>query len=492
MLALVVIGLRWMTRHEPLDRDISAYAVIGREMLTGRVLYADLWDHKPPAIHMAFAAATAVAGPGVPAVLLVNLVFSLAAMAGLMVAGRQIGGSAGAVAAGVLWLLSGSDLGLQANQPNVELPMNACIAWALAMALGGRSQGTARGWMLPGAVVGIALLLKPVAAAPLGLLVAVDSVEAWRRQGLKTAATAAGMWLCGFALVVAPILVWFAIRAGFEPMWDALIQFNLAYGHGSFIANIINLGKIGRHLPPASLTILGLMAVAGGVGLFRITPSNRYRILAVLLGSAIAVASTGRFYPHYFQLLLPPLILAAAAGFGWASTWVAPLRIAAAGVLLVMAVVELGNTRLSPEEWSRRKYGEVFIDEQRVAEDLRTRLAPSDIFWQHAAQPGLYLLTETVPASGVVYDNPLLSSSPIHEELARRVIADLTNNPPKLIVVRKNMRHPKVLRWIRANYRLTRDPLPVTRYQLWEPRRAITIEFIEGSTAPGGPLRGDR
>ena len=97
------------------------------------------------------------------------------------------------------------------------------------------------------------------------------------------------------------------------------------------------------------------------------TPYNKensmpYPILAVLLGSMIAVASTGRFYPHYYQLLLPPLILAAAAGFGWASTRAVPLRFAAAGVLLVIAVVELGNTRLLTELGSLRMLVGVYFD----------------------------------------------------------------------------------------------------------------------------------
>ncbi len=94
LLALLILGTRWHTRLEPLDRDISAYAVIGREMLNGRPLYSDLWDHKPPGIHLIFAGATVASSPGTPAVLLVNLVCSIAALAGFMVAGRRLAGTA--------------------------------------------------------------------------------------------------------------------------------------------------------------------------------------------------------------------------------------------------------------------------------------------------------------------------------------------------------------------------------------------------------------
>jgi hypothetical protein len=73
VLVLWIFATRWTLQYEPLERDITTYAVAGREILTGRVLYSDLWDHKPPGIHLIFAGATALVGPGVPAVLLVNV-----------------------------------------------------------------------------------------------------------------------------------------------------------------------------------------------------------------------------------------------------------------------------------------------------------------------------------------------------------------------------------------------------------------------------------
>ena len=44
------------------DRDVTTYAVIGRGILEGRSLYSDLWDHKPPGIHVTYAAAIGLLG----------------------------------------------------------------------------------------------------------------------------------------------------------------------------------------------------------------------------------------------------------------------------------------------------------------------------------------------------------------------------------------------------------------------------------------------
>jgi hypothetical protein len=48
-LAAILVAAHLHTYDEPLQTDITGAAVIGHEILAGRALYADMWDHKPPA-----------------------------------------------------------------------------------------------------------------------------------------------------------------------------------------------------------------------------------------------------------------------------------------------------------------------------------------------------------------------------------------------------------------------------------------------------------
>ena len=58
-LALRVVGL-----FRPcLSDDEATYCVVGREMLSGRTLYRDVVDHKPPLIYLTYAATQALGGP---------------------------------------------------------------------------------------------------------------------------------------------------------------------------------------------------------------------------------------------------------------------------------------------------------------------------------------------------------------------------------------------------------------------------------------------
>ena len=58
-LALRVVGL-----FRPcLSDDEATYCVVGREMLSGRTLYGEVVDHKPPLIYLTYAATQALGGP---------------------------------------------------------------------------------------------------------------------------------------------------------------------------------------------------------------------------------------------------------------------------------------------------------------------------------------------------------------------------------------------------------------------------------------------
>jgi hypothetical protein len=128
---VIALG-RLHTYDEPIDRDIATYAVIGGEMLHGRALYSDLWDSKPPALYAAFAAAQLVARDPTAAIFLVGLACAWATALALFAAGSAGAGPQAGLWIATFWALLSGDLPLQANQPNSEALLNACVALAFA------------------------------------------------------------------------------------------------------------------------------------------------------------------------------------------------------------------------------------------------------------------------------------------------------------------------------------------------------------------------
>jgi len=88
----------------------------------------------------------------------------------------------------VFWTLVCGDVWLQANQPNAEVFINACVVWAFALLV--RAGGRPRLWraLAIGGLFALASLYKPIAIAPAALLglahvVATDGVDADVRNG---------------------------------------------------------------------------------------------------------------------------------------------------------------------------------------------------------------------------------------------------------------------------------------------------------------------
>lgn len=83
--AAILFAARLHTYDEPLETDITGAAVIGNEILAGRALYADMWDHKPPALHLTHAAASRL-GYGPRAIFLLNITTSIVTLLGAVIA----------------------------------------------------------------------------------------------------------------------------------------------------------------------------------------------------------------------------------------------------------------------------------------------------------------------------------------------------------------------------------------------------------------------
>src|SRR6266446_1786321 len=83
LLATVIVAARLHTIDEPLELDLTNYAVVAHELLAGRKLYSEFWDSKPPAVYITFAVGELVAGYSPRAVYLLNVTAALATLLGV-------------------------------------------------------------------------------------------------------------------------------------------------------------------------------------------------------------------------------------------------------------------------------------------------------------------------------------------------------------------------------------------------------------------------
>ncbi len=133
-LCFLIFLERLHTLQEPWFTDVAFYATLGDEMNHGRFLYSDLWDQKPPAIYATYALAEKLLGHTPFLLLFLGFFTSVAILLGLYKAGEALTGKAsGGLWAAAFWALLSNDLLLEADMPNNEFFINACLVWAFAL-----------------------------------------------------------------------------------------------------------------------------------------------------------------------------------------------------------------------------------------------------------------------------------------------------------------------------------------------------------------------
>lgn len=315
---------------------------------------------------------------------------------------------------------------------------------------------------IPSAVIPLAsdlLMLSPHVAAV---------CLAWRRRafwsgvaaGIAFAVNAKGLFvlaacaiwclrslpllLAGFALPNLCMLAWLGSHSALDAYWEQVWRWGRVYAGSTFIdrpiwnAFLRTAHWLGFH---AALVL--------AAGLFLHRAADRWRWVAWLAISSLAVAAGWRFFPRYFFQLLPAVTLAAARGFtGIGLSRSYTIRLIAAALLFIPLVrfgpryVILANDLIHRREHEWRDVA-MDRDSRTAARLASSRMAPGDTLLVWGFRPELYVYTglpaasrflDSQPLTGVPADRHLTQTQPLAADLARDNRAELTHSRPTLIM----------------------------------------------------------
>ena len=465
MLGTILVAARLHTYDEPLQTDITGAAVIGHELLAGRALYADMWDHKPPALHLTHAVAIALAGYGPGAVFLLNLLAGLVTLVGVYAAGCVVGSTSAGLWAAVFWTAISGDLWMQGNQPNAEVFINACVVWAFVLLLRADAGSGVGRFLAIGAIIAWGSLYKQIIVAPAAFLALAHVAAPPPGRGRGRALADVGTIVAVGVAAWATLLAYFAAVGRFAPFFEAVFTYNRHYTQHTLAAPAQLAFGFSEIFSPflASTVPLVVLAILGTV-VGTVTSRSRpwFLFLALVLGTPFAIWMPGAFAPHYYQLWLPALVI----GSGWAlgvAGRIAGQRFAwvpqvAGGVVLTLLLANQAPLYMMPaDDWSLIKYGPIFVEERKLASELHSMLLPGETFYEWGSEVGLYYHTGLRPPTGA-FSVWAVVAGPAAWRNTRRILADLEPNPPELFVLANwtqrwmHGTHP-VLDWAFANYR---------------------------------------
>jgi hypothetical protein len=210
-----------------------------------------------------------------------------------------------------------------------------------------------------------------------------------------------------------------------------------------------------------STTVLWIAAGAGALCLIRLR--NRRGALgvgAMIVGSYLAICLPGRFWPHYYGLLLPWLVIAAGvllAAVAELRRWGPTLSIVLALALLAGVVASQARyyLALAPDDVSRFRYGVSMPWARDIGQRVAAVTAPEDAIFVWGSEVGIYYYADRRCATRYTMNEPVAADRAGLEARQQLLMADLGAHHPRLILVSSSAAEPpfaELDRFIREGY----------------------------------------
>ncbi|MBI2821294.1 MAG: hypothetical protein HYX74_03630 [Acidobacteria bacterium] len=440
-LLLLSIGLRLHSLDAvTLDWDEDLYRAYAEDLLRGKMLYRDLWDHKPPGIFYLFAAVRWL-HPSVLFFRMFSIAWSVAAGLVLAAIGCRLWGRAAGWVAFLAWsLVTSAPWGTQAN---AEL---SCTLFSLLSvyffvrllepgaspdaALPQSSRGAAS-LLAIGFFAALAFQCKPVAAADFAAVVAGLALLPGVRCSRIFALVGAGF--------LVPNLVVFAyfLRHGLVgEWWYASFWYNFLYVVDP-IGEVLSYGP--RNLAEIVRDNAFFLATALlGLGLLWRQDRTRARFFAVWICLTFFSVSLGlKFLKHYFVQWMAPLCLIFAFCFrrqaeGFCRRAQPALWAFVAGWVLYVALLQGPEMAMKIRGWRENglHYDGVSY---RTAAFVKRRFPGRSLYVWRSPHLGIYFLSGQRPATRFLFWRHL-TRRPLVPWIDRQWRSDLQASPPDLIV----------------------------------------------------------
>ncbi len=502
-LAVVTVVLRMHTATEPLTMDTAVYGYISHALLSGEKLYTGVWDHKPPGIFMLFMVSEFFFGYTLKAMAYTGVIFTLASLLFLYLFLKETAGRYAAVIGAALWTLASNSVLLQGNENNAEVFLNTFTLAALWAFVRSRKSTSKKYLVLCGASFAIASLFKTIAVFPL-IAVTVyavlspcseeGEVDGARPREKNRVRTLVSLFLPG-AILWTAVFLYFAVQGRFPEFWESVFVFNANYS-GSIFSNVwtfITSPVLVFHEAYLDVWFLVISALAWiFVSKKEYGPGQSGRLtrgffILLFIGVLVEVASPGKYFNHYYQLMIPIFCILGALFFvdlRERITVNGNLSGKAVFVLLILltflnlAWYQARYLSMTPDEVSRVKHGSGAIDIREMAGFVEARTSPCETIYVWGGEAGIYYYSGRRAASGIFFIFPLFfETEEGRADKLKRIYADLSNAPPALFIRSKaygTFGADQLFDFVERRYRVVKSFKDVDIYELRE--RAVKQE----------------
>jgi 4-amino-4-deoxy-L-arabinose transferase-like glycosyltransferase len=391
VLIAVVVRLPILLSDRAIDDEVN-YSVVARQMIDGGVLYRDVVERRPPATFWVYAAVFRTFGAANWFALhAVATAWVLLTMLALYAIGTRLANARAGYLAALLygvfqpWWYWGN------LAFNGEVLMNLPVAAAFAVCLGATRFRPAR-FVVAGALISAGFLLKqPAAIAIVPLFVYALHPGRARRLALsmRSQFADATCLAIGSLTVVAAVALWLQTQNVLhEAVYWSVLDHDVPY---------VFWDKAVERTLAFVVVAFPVVAAAGystaNADTWRRHNAERDALVCLLVVSAIGAATSGRFYPHYYIGVLPPLCVLAAVAASSDSAWTIRSRWIRTGAVAWIVSAVIGTMV------NQSIVGSHDPERSESAAYIRAHSNPDDRVFVWGRRPWIYLESDRRPAS---------------------------------------------------------------------------------------------
>jgi hypothetical protein len=412
IIAAAIIAARLCHSHVLwADDNLPLAAAI--EVARGKVLYRDIWFDKPPLV--AWIALLWGARAGV-ALRLAGAAYVLAtALAAWQFARSKWSEREGFLAAGFTAFL------LTFGIPSAVIPLASDMLLILPHFLAIYFAWRGRAF-LSGVAAGIGLLCSSKAI----FVLAACALWQWR---------SAPLLLAGFAAPNTIALGWMWVHGSAADYYRQAWQWGSIYAANTFVDNPF---VEGIRRTADWIGFQAALVIGAAIAIYR---NRDWRGAAWIAIAIIGVVLGLRFFPRYYFLLLPPMIIAASRG--WAS--IANRRVATIALIALLAIplVRFGPRYITVARGEAWHDLDIDRDSQQAAAQLKSQAKSGDTLFVWGFRPDQFVYSglpagtrflESQPISGVLADRHLFSTTTVAPEFTTPNRAQLLASRPTWVV----------------------------------------------------------
>jgi hypothetical protein len=410
LIAVVVVAARLCHAHVLwADDNLPLAAAI--EVARGKVLYRDVWFDKPALV--AWANLLWGARAGVP-LRLAGAAYVIAVAAVAWKFARSMWSEREGVYAALF-----AAFFLTFGLPSAVIPLASDMLLVLPHLAAVYFAWRGRAF-LSGVATGIGLLCSSKAI----FVLAACALWQWRQLP---------MLLVGFAAPNALTLGWMWLHGSASEYYRQAWQWGRIYAANTFVEHPFAEGLT------RTANWIGFQAalvVGAAIALRR-----EWRLAVWILLSFAGVVLGLRFFPRYYFLLLPPMIIAASRG--WSLVSKSKMAMLALVALIAVPLVRFGKPYVVLARGGTMSDLTMDRDSRAASELLRALSRPGDTLFVWGFRPDIFIdsglpagtrFLESQPISGVLADRHLFSAASIAPEFTAPNVRELLTTSPTWVV----------------------------------------------------------